>query len=74
MKTILRALLRLVLLAVVVFLILVAVLVVRRNRACSVDWRSESYDAIIVLGAQVKEDGSLSVQLQWRLDTGFEAW
>lgn len=35
---------------------------------------AENYDAIIVLGAQVKADGSLSVQLQWRLDAAVEAW
>ena len=34
----------------------------------------EDYDAIVVLGAQVKEDGSLSLQLKWRLDAAFEAW
>lgn len=34
----------------------------------------ESFDAIVVLGAQVKADGSLSVQLQWRLDAAYEAW
>lgn len=32
------------------------------------------YDAIIVLGAQVREDGTPSVQLQWRLDAAAEAW
>lgn len=35
---------------------------------------AENYDAIVVLGAQVKADGSLSLQLQWRLDAAFEAW
>ncbi len=35
---------------------------------------AEDYDAIIVLGAQVKPDGTPSVQLQWRLDTALEAW
>ena len=35
---------------------------------------TESYDAIVVLGAQVKPDGTPSVQLQWRLDAAFEAW
>jgi len=35
---------------------------------------AENYDAIVVLGAQVKPDGSLSLQLQWRLDAAFEAW
>lgn len=34
----------------------------------------ERYDALVVLGAQVKEDGSMSVQLQWRVDAALEAW
>ena len=35
---------------------------------------TESYDAIVVLGAQVKPDGTPSVQLQWRLDAAYGAW
>lgn len=35
---------------------------------------ADDYDVIIVLGAQVKQDGSLSVQLQWRLDAAYQAW
>jgi len=35
---------------------------------------NQPYDAIVVLGAQVKADGSLSVQLQWRLDAAYQAW
>ena len=31
-------------------------------------------DAIIVLGAQVKADGTPSVQLSWRLNAAAEAW
>ena len=34
----------------------------------------ENYDAIIVLGAQVKPSGEPSLQLQWRLDAALEAW
>ena len=34
----------------------------------------DDYEAIIVLGCQVKADGSLSRQLQWRLDTAYDAW
>ncbi len=34
----------------------------------------EPYDAIIVLGAQVKTDGTPSVQLSWRLDAAAEAY
>ena len=32
------------------------------------------YDAIIVLGAQVKPDGVPSLQLQWRIDAAAKAW
>ena len=32
------------------------------------------YDAIIVLGAQVKPDGRLSVQLAWRMDAAVKAY
>jgi len=35
---------------------------------------ADKYDAIIVLGAQVKPDGSPSVQLSWRLDAAAEAY
>lgn len=35
---------------------------------------AEDYDALIVLGAQVKPDGTLSLQLQWRLDAAVKAW
>ena len=34
----------------------------------------EEYDAIIVLGAQIKPDGSPSVQLEWRLDAAIQAY
>ena len=36
--------------------------------------RPQDTQAIIVLGAQVKADGSLSVQLQWRLDKALEVY
>lgn len=35
---------------------------------------TESYDAIIVLGAQVNPNGEPSIQLQWRLDAAMQAW
>ena len=35
---------------------------------------AENYNAIIVLGAQVRTDGSPSVQLSWRLDAAAEAY
>ena len=35
---------------------------------------ADSYDAIIVLGAQVLPDGTPNVQLAWRLDAAAEAY
>ena len=35
---------------------------------------TDQYDAIIVLGAQVKPDGNLSVQLEWRLEAAVKAF
>lgn len=35
---------------------------------------TDDFDAIVVLGAQVKADGTPSVQLQWRLDTAYDLW
>ena len=35
---------------------------------------ADQYDAIIVLGAQIKPDGTPSVQLGWRLDAAAEAY
>ena len=35
---------------------------------------TDAYDTIIILGAQVKPDGTPNLQLQWRLDAGFAAW
>ena len=35
---------------------------------------TSDYDAVIVLGAQVKPDGEPSVQLSWRLDRAAEVW
>ena len=35
---------------------------------------ADSYDAIIVLGAQVLPDGNPSVQLTWRLDAALDAY
>lgn len=49
-------------------------LIIRTNRETRVDWRQEPYEAIVVLGAQVRQDGSLSLQLTWRLDAALEAW
>ena len=40
----------------------------------SADELTGGFDAVIVLGAQVKPDGEPSVQLSWRLDTAVKVW
>lgn len=59
-----------VLLGVVFYLGVVGMVVYRQNHLPDVG----DYDAIIVLGAQVKPDGEPSLQLQWRIDAAVEAW
>ena len=55
---------------IIAYLSVVGMLVWKVNHVPQMD----DYDAIVVLGAQVKADGSLSLQLQWRLDAAFDAW
>ena len=45
-----------------------------RKTAGDMDEVQMDYEAVIVLGAQVKTDGTPSVQLSWRLDSAAEAW
>lgn len=49
-------------------------LCVREKQENGAQWKQLDFDAIIVLGAQVKEDGTPSVQLDWRLNAALEAW
>ena len=67
---ILTMLLILILAGLIAYLGVIGMLVWKVNHVPS----AESFDAIVVLGAQVKEDGSLSLQLQWRLDAAYDAW
>ncbi len=60
----------LVLLGLIVYLGVIGMLVWKERHLPP----AEEYDAIVVLGAQVKPDGSPSVQLQWRLDAAYDAW
>ncbi|MGN0778940.1 MAG: YdcF family protein [Aristaeellaceae bacterium] len=60
----------LILLGMLAYLSVVGMLVWKVNHVPATD----DYDAIVVLGAQVKPDGSLSLQLQWRLDAAYDAW
>ena len=59
-----------ILLGVMFYLGVVAMVVYRQNNLPPVG----EYDAIIVLGAQVKPSGEPSLQLQWRIDAAAKAW
>lgn len=69
-RKLLKLLLTMVLLGVMCYLGIVAMICWKETHVPPV----ENYDAIIVLGAQVKPDGEPSLQLQWRLDAAAEAW
>ena len=59
-----------IILGILFYLGVVAMVVYRQNNMPPVG----EYDAIIVLGAQVKPDGKPSLQLQWRIDAAAKAW
>lgn len=67
---VLMILLILVLLGVIAYLSLVGMVCWKENHVPPMD----DYDAIIVLGCQVKPDGTPNLQLQWRLDAAYAAW
>lgn len=69
-RRVLTLLLILVMAGIIAYLGIIGMLVWKVNHVPKTD----GYDAIVVLGAQVKEDGSLSLQLKWRLDAAFDAW
>ena len=66
----LRVLIALLLAAVLFYLALFVMVLWKEHHVPQTD----AYDAIIVLGAQVKPDGTPNLQLQWRLDAALEAW
>ena len=66
----LKSLLLLLLVGVTAYLGIVAMVCWKEKNVPPV----EEYDAIIVLGAQVKPDDELSLQLKWRLDEAVKAW
>ena len=69
-KSVWRVILALFLAAVIAYLGVIAMVVWKKHHLPPV----EDYDAIIVLGAQVKPDGTPNLQLQWRLDVALDAW
>ena len=74
MHPVVKLLLILIIAAVVGFAGLLANVLIRESQVCGNAEEIGDFDAIIVLGAQVKEDGSPSVQLSWRLEKALSAW
>ena len=74
MPPVVKALLIIAAVAVVCFAALLANVLIRESQVCGKAEEIGDFDAIIVLGAQVKEDGSPSVQLSWRLEKALSAW
>ena len=70
MRKLMKLALICVVLGVLFYLGVVAMVVYRQNNMPPVG----EYDAMIVLGAQVKPDGTPSLQLQWRIDAAANAW
>ena len=69
-----RIIVRLITLAAAVYAGIVGYVCFREGSVEKTVPPTDNYDAIIVLGAQVKPDGSPSVQLGWRLDAAVEAY
>ena len=67
----LRIILTLFLITVVIYIGLIGMVCWKEAH---VEAPQDNYDAIIVLGAQVRPDGTPSIQLQWRLDAAAEAY
>ncbi len=70
----LRLLLTLLVIGILLFAALLLNVVIREKQVYTKVEQVKDYDAIIVLGAQVKPDGNPSVQLTWRLEAAAEAW
>ena len=70
----LRTILWLVILAVAIYAGFVGFICIREGSVLKTVPAADQYDAIIVLGAQIKPDGNPSVQLSWRLDAAAEAY
>lgn len=72
--TIRKLIIGLIVLLVFLYAGVVAMVCIREGSVLKTVPAADEYDAIVVLGAQVKPDGSPSVQLSWRLDAAWEAW
>lgn len=65
-----KILLCLAIVGIAAFLGIIGMIVWKQNHVPA----RENYDAIVVLGAQVKPDGQLSLQLTWRMDEAYALW
>lgn len=72
--TIRKLIIGLIVLLVVLYAGVVAMVCIREGSVLKTVPAADEYDAIVVLGAQVKPDRSPSIQLSWRLDAAWEAW
>ena len=70
----LRVIVRFAAAAVLIYAGIIGYVCIREGSVTKSVPTAENYDAIIVLGAQVRPDGSPSVQLGWRLDAALEAY
>ena len=69
-----RILISIAVLATILFLGVVGYLWIQERSVPKELEQLKDYEAVIVLGAQVKADGTPSVQLSWRLDKAKEAY
>ena len=68
-----KLLILLVMAAVIIYAGIVGYVCIREGSVQTDVPDADNYDAIIVLGAQVKRDGTPNVQLGWRLDAAYDA-
>lgn len=69
-RMLMQLVLCIILIGVLCYAALIAMVCWKETHVPAVD----HYDAIVVLGAQVREDGTPSIQLQWRLEAAIKAW
>ncbi len=69
-----RFLLLILLACLLIYAGLIAYVCIQEGKVLDHLGERQDYQAIIVLGAQVKPDGSPSIQLSWRLDAAAEAY
>lgn len=69
-----KLLILLVMAAVIIYAGIVGYVCIREGSVQTDVPDADNYDAIIVLGAQVKRDGTPNVQLGWRLDAAYDAY